>query len=254
MFTQLLVNFNKILKAVFKYRFYKKSFRLTIFAITALLIFLLISNLQINTPNNSQLQTELKVDIIKAIAQSSPTPSINSNTSSIPLTDQNFPSKPFFEGSDFIVAILLISFLIYPIVIILYLLGSRDSTKKELNKGEKNPPSNSPNLEEVDSLSGSPTLQVLNSSIPDNLKYDIITSNQRYIEAMLPKLVEAITVILIILIVSLLSLTNKIKGEAAISVLSALIGYVLGKQVSKSEEKVNPTKQELPPVPDPKKN
>lgn len=59
----------------------------------------------------------------------------------------------------------------------------------------------------------------------------------RFINVVLPKVVEGLTVILIVAIVTILSLVERINPEGAISILSALVGYVLGKQQGFMEAK-----------------
>lgn len=63
-----------------------------------------------------------------------------------------------------------------------------------------------------------------------------LDSKARFLSDSFPTLLQGITVILIVMVVTILTLSGFVKEQGTISILSALIGYVLGRKSAESEE------------------
>lgn len=70
-----------------------------------------------------------------------------------------------------------------------------------------------------------------------------LDSKADFLSESFPKLLEGITVILIVMVVTILTLSGFVKEQGTISILSALIGYVLGKKTGELEN--SPSRQTL---------
>lgn len=187
--------------------FNKNTFRLTI-AVTAFLIITVASNLQIDTQNTNQFQKGQKVNLVKTIAQpvqteTAPTTEQTSEQDKAQQSsEEEQKSQPFFSDK------LGRWFLFLILLGLLFYPGLTLYRVLNLVK-----------IEEEDDFS----------------------TKAEFVNAIFPRVVEGITVILIVLVVTLLSLVEKIDPQGAISILSAVIGYVLGKQQRSREDEGNIT-------------
>ena len=59
---------------------------------------------------------------------------------------------------------------------------------------------------------------------------------------------ERLTVILVVAVVTILSLVSRIDPEGAISLLSAVVGYVLGRSQSLMAERTKKPQRDTPPL------
>jgi hypothetical protein len=75
-----------------------------------------------------------------------------------------------------------------------------------------------------------------------------LEAKARFLTESFPKLLEGVTVVLIVMVVTVLTLAGYVKEQGTISILSALIGYVLGRKASEPDQKdKNPTSLSISP-------
>jgi len=84
---------------------------------------------------------------------------------------------------------------------------------------------------------------------PGNWAPGTLAEKASFLTESFPKLLEGVTVVLIVMVVTVLTLAGYVKEQGTISILSALIGYVLGRKASELEFKTppNPTSLSISP-------
>ncbi|MFM7441988.1 MAG: hypothetical protein ACKO2V_25885 [Snowella sp.] len=75
-----------------------------------------------------------------------------------------------------------------------------------------------------------------------------LADKARFLTESFPKLLEGVTVVLIVMVVTVLTLAGYVKEQGTISILSALIGYVLGRKASELEFKTPPDQKNKNPT------
>ena len=78
-------------------------------------------------------------------------------------------------------------------------------------------------------------LIMLLSPIVGTLDNATLQEKGRFLSESFPSVLQGVTVLLIVMIVALLALVRVVNEQGAISILSALIGYVLGKRATELE-------------------
>ena len=83
---------------------------------------------------------------------------------------------------------------------------------------------------------------------PGNWAPGSLPDKARFLTESFPKLLEGVTVVLIVMVVTVLTLAGYVKEQGTISILSALIGYVLGRKASELEFKTPPDQKDKNPT------
>jgi hypothetical protein len=83
---------------------------------------------------------------------------------------------------------------------------------------------------------------------PGNWAPGSLADKARFLTESFPKLLEGVTVVLIVMVVTVLTLAGYVKEQGTISILSALIGYVLGRKASELEFKTPPDQKDKNPT------
>lgn len=175
-------------------------------AVVAFLVIIVASNLQIDTVNTNQFQTGQKISLVKTISQNETVSPTNKTA------EQNKVQKSsdVTQKEEYLISAKDVAFILMGVLI------------------------------------GSLTLLLYVFSPVIKTKEGDFPVKAEFINAVFPRVVEGITVILIVIVVTLLSLVDKINPQGAISILSALVGYVLGKQTGGGDGGPNPQQQQPP--------